>query len=119
MVSKCGERIALCHRNRRNTSVGCSEPNTVISVRAVDGRMIEIAGVSWKVMTKSAVYVYQTHVTKVYKGLSVIVFLQTGHLKETDNVHVLEVHWRVTGKEWTRNRLLLSNCDGIKTPVIL
>jgi hypothetical protein len=50
-------------------------------------------------MTKSVVYVYQTHVTKVYEGLSVIVFLQTGQLKETDNVHVLEVHWRVTGKE--------------------
>jgi hypothetical protein len=49
-------------------------------------------------MTKSAVCVYQTHVTKVYKGLSVIVFLQTGNLKETDS-DVLEVHWRVKGKE--------------------
>lgn len=39
-----------------------------------------------KVMTKSAVYVYQRLVTKVYEGLSVIVFLQTGHLKETDSV---------------------------------
>jgi hypothetical protein len=45
-----------------------------------------------KVMTKSAVYVHQRHVTEVYKGLSVIVFLQTGHLMETDSVHVLEVH---------------------------
>jgi len=39
-----------------------------------------------KVMTKSAFCVYQRHVTKVYKGLSVIVFLQTGHLKEIDSV---------------------------------
>jgi hypothetical protein len=45
LISKCGERISLCHRNRTNASVGCSESNTVISVRAVDGRMIEIAGV--------------------------------------------------------------------------
>lgn len=45
MISKCGEWIALCHRNRTNASIGCSGSNRVISVRAVDGRMIEIAGV--------------------------------------------------------------------------
>ena len=41
-----------------------------------------------KVMTKSAIYVYQRHVIKVYKYSSVIVFLQTGHPKETDSVRV-------------------------------
>jgi len=45
LISKCGECIFLCHRNRTNASVGCCDSNTVISVRAVDGRMIEIAGV--------------------------------------------------------------------------
>lgn len=45
MISKCGERIAQCHRNRTNAFIGCSGSNTVISVRAVDGRIIEIAGV--------------------------------------------------------------------------
>jgi hypothetical protein len=45
MISKCGELIALCHRNRTNVSVVFSGSNTAISVGAVDGRMIEIAGV--------------------------------------------------------------------------
>jgi len=45
VISKCGERIALCHRNRTNAFIGCSGSNTVISVHAVDGRMIDITGV--------------------------------------------------------------------------
>ena len=39
-----------------------------------------------EVMTKSSVYICQRHATKVYKGLSMNVFLQTEDLKETDSV---------------------------------
>lgn len=45
MISKYLERFALCHRNRTNLFIGCNGSNTVISVRVVDGRMIEIAGI--------------------------------------------------------------------------
>ena len=48
-----GRLVSL--ENRTNLFIGCNGSNTVICVRVVDGRMIEIAGFNEKVNAKFSV----------------------------------------------------------------